>query len=104
MVRSQLRADFAATRATIAFESHAPVNVRQPGNGARPAVAVRLMLINYEYPPLGGGAGNATACIARALARQQHDVTVLTSGYGTMHGSAAEAGVRTVRLRTRRRR
>ena len=65
---------------------------------------MRLALINYEYPPLGGGAGNATACIARALARQDHDVTVLTSGFGEMHGSASEDGLQTIRLRSRRKR
>jgi glycosyltransferase involved in cell wall biosynthesis len=64
---------------------------------------VRLALINYEYPPLGGGAGNATAAIARALARQDHEVSVLTSGFGSMVGVADEAaGLRTIRLPTRR--
>jgi len=29
---------------------------------------MRVLLINYELPPLGAGAGNATANIARHLA------------------------------------
>ena len=43
---------------------------------------MRVLLINYEYPPLGGGAGNATAHIAREMARLGHDVLVLTSAFG----------------------
>lgn len=42
---------------------------------------LRLLLINYEYPPLGGGAGNATAHLAREFARQGAKVTVLTSAF-----------------------
>lgn len=42
----------------------------------------RLLLINYEYPPLGGGAGNATLYTARELVRLGYDVDVLTSRFG----------------------
>jgi len=42
----------------------------------------RILLINYEYPPIGGGAGTATAGMARALASMGHDVVVLTSRFG----------------------
>jgi glycosyltransferase involved in cell wall biosynthesis len=41
----------------------------------------RIMLVNYEYPPLGGGAGTATAGMARALVGLGCDVTVLTSRF-----------------------
>ena len=43
---------------------------------------VKILLINYEYPPFGGGAGNATQEIGRALAKMGHAVTVLTGGKG----------------------
>ena len=39
---------------------------------------MRILLCNYEYPPLGGGGGVASADIAEELAKT-HDVTVLTS-------------------------
>ncbi|MGH7863218.1 MAG: glycosyltransferase, partial [Candidatus Dormibacteraceae bacterium] len=42
-------------------------------------MSLRALLINYEFPPLGGGAGNATANLARCLARRDVDVLVLTS-------------------------
>lgn len=41
----------------------------------------RLLLINYEYPPLGGGAATATAALAREFARRGLEVTVLTSAF-----------------------
>ncbi len=46
-----------------------------------PSRILRLLLLNYEYPPLGGGAGNATANMARELAALGHDVRVVTAAY-----------------------
>jgi glycosyltransferase involved in cell wall biosynthesis len=52
------------------------------------------MLINYEYPPLGGGAGNATERLAHEFASLNCEVLVLTSSfkelaaYETAHGFA----------------
>lgn len=40
-----------------------------------------MLIINYEFPPLGGGAGNATACLAREWALRGHSVEVLTGGF-----------------------
>jgi glycosyltransferase involved in cell wall biosynthesis len=40
---------------------------------------MRVLLLNYEYPPVGGGAGYATANIARGLAELGIDAEVLTS-------------------------
>ncbi|NNC66349.1 MAG: glycosyltransferase family 4 protein [Gammaproteobacteria bacterium] len=40
---------------------------------------MNLLLLNYEFPPLGGGASSATFHMARELARRGHHVDVLTS-------------------------
>jgi glycosyltransferase involved in cell wall biosynthesis len=64
---------------------------------------VNLLLINYEYPPIGGGAGNATMFIARELRRLGHRATVLTSAYAEHSGIQDDDGVAVHRLNVRRR-
>lgn len=46
---------------------------------------MRLLLINSEYSPIGGGAGNATAHIAQRLADMGHETIVVTSRFGDLH-------------------
>jgi glycogen(starch) synthase len=41
--------------------------------------ALRILLLNYEYPPLGGGAGIASAALAQRLAERGVTVDVVTS-------------------------
>src|SRR6266498_4878404 len=45
---------------------------------------MRILIINSEYPPIGGGAGNASAHIAHWLAKMRHEVTVVTSRFGRL--------------------
>lgn len=45
---------------------------------------LRLLILNYEYPPLGGGAGTVTANVARELAAMGHTVRVVTSSHGDL--------------------
>jgi len=42
---------------------------------------MRLLLINSEYPPIGGGASNATAHIAQHFANMGHETLVVTSRF-----------------------
>lgn len=65
---------------------------------------MNLLLINYEYPPIGGGAGNATMFIARALHGLGHHATVLTSAFAEHSGIQGDGGVTVHRLRVNRRR
>ena len=64
--------------------------------------SVNLLLINYEYPPLGGGAANATFNIGKCLVGQGHRVTVLTAAFSAKRGRADENGVRVIRIPCRR--
>jgi glycosyltransferase involved in cell wall biosynthesis len=79
--------------------------MRPATSNARPLEAriVKLLLINYEFPPVGGGAANATSFLSRALVGLGHEVTVLTTAFGPLRGTATEAGVDVVRVRTLRR-
>ena len=58
---------------------------------------MRILICNYEYPPLGGGGGVATADIAEQLARC-HDVTVLTSSGLGLSDRELVNGVDVIRL------
>ncbi len=42
---------------------------------------MRIMMLNYEYPPLGGGASPITRALSEELARAGHAVDVVTMGY-----------------------
>ncbi len=63
---------------------------------------MRLLIINYEYPPVGGGAANASWFLARTLVGQGHRVCVLTSAFGKHRGRKVEDGVRVHRIPARR--
>ena len=58
---------------------------------------MRILLCNYEYPPLGGGGGVVMAALATELAKR-HDVTVLSSRVGDLPAEATEDGVRVLRV------
>lgn len=45
---------------------------------------MRILIINSEYPPIGGGAGNATAHIAQRLAKMGHTISIVTSRFGNL--------------------
>ncbi|HVA26080.1 MAG TPA: glycosyltransferase family 4 protein [Chloroflexota bacterium] len=64
---------------------------------------MHLLLINYEFPPLGGGAANATKHLAGKLAGLGHEVTVLTSAYGDLPRQEVIAGFTVKRITTPRR-
>jgi glycosyltransferase involved in cell wall biosynthesis len=71
---------------------------------------MRVLILNYEYPPLGGGAGVATQELARGLASRGVRVDVITAGERDecrsevlWDGHAAEEGLLTVyRVKSRR--
>ncbi len=65
---------------------------------------MRLLLINYEYPPLGGGAGQATASLAREFAAAGHETRVLTSQFRGQPASEEIDGYTIDRVRVLRRR
>ncbi len=58
---------------------------------------MKILIINSEYPPVGGGAGNASANIARLLARMGNEVVFLTSRFDDLATEEICDGVRVLR-------
>ena len=44
---------------------------------------MRILVLNYEYPPVGGGAAVATAALAQGLVERGVEVDVVTAGVGS---------------------
>lgn len=63
----------------------------------------RILLINYEYPPIGGGGGNATRHIAHELAKMGHQPFVLTAAWGGLPLTEYTQGVTLRRIPALRR-
>ncbi len=59
---------------------------------------MNLLLVNYEYPPIGGGAGNAMFFLAKAFCRKGINTVVLTSSFAHAAGYRNEDGVHVYRV------
>lgn len=65
---------------------------------------MKLLLVCYEYPPIGGGAGNALAFLAREFAAAGDEVCVLTSAFGELPAFEREGSLAVRRVAAGRRR
>jgi glycosyltransferase involved in cell wall biosynthesis len=65
---------------------------------------MRILLINSEFPPIGGGAGNASAHIAACMVAAGHEVTVITSKYRGLPWTETRDEIRIIRAPARRKR
>jgi glycosyltransferase involved in cell wall biosynthesis len=65
---------------------------------------MRILILNSEYPPIGGGAGNASAHIADQFERIGHTVTVVTSRFGGLPHREVKGGMTIRRIPGLRRR
>jgi len=63
---------------------------------------MNLLVLNYEYPPLGGGAGEISRQINKQLVRLGYNITVLTTLYKDLPEDSYEDGVRIIRLPSKR--
>ncbi len=64
---------------------------------------LHVLLLNYEFPPMGGGAGHASFQMARVLVAQGYQVDVVTSGIAGQPPLEVVDGVRIHRVRSLRR-
>jgi glycosyltransferase involved in cell wall biosynthesis len=59
---------------------------------------MRILVINYEYPPIGGGGGFVTRDIVEEIAAKGHSVTVITSHCRGLEKQEAVNGVNIIRV------
>lgn len=59
---------------------------------------MNILLINYEFPPLGGGGGSFSRDLAEELTRTNNNVDVLTSGFSDLDKEETVNGVRIFRI------
>lgn len=63
---------------------------------------MNILILNYEYPPLGGGAGIVTQQLAELLAKQENKVVVLTTWFSGEPEFQIEGNLTIIRLRSKR--
>ena len=59
---------------------------------------MNILVINYEYPPIGGGGGFVTRDILESMVAMGHSVFVITSHYGRLSFKETVNGVRIMRV------
>jgi len=59
---------------------------------------VRLLVLNYEYPPLGGGAAPVCRQLCELFVRRGHEVDVITMGFRGLPRRETLHGVRITRV------
>ena len=64
------------------------------------STCLRILILNYEFPPMGGGAGHASSQIAKELAAKGHHVEVLTSGLAGQAKEELIDGIKVYRVKS----
>jgi glycosyltransferase involved in cell wall biosynthesis len=65
---------------------------------------LKILVLCYEYPPLGGGGGRVAAQVAHGLARRGHSVRVQTAGMRHLPAREDQDGVEILRSHSFRKR
>lgn len=60
---------------------------------------MKILVLNYEFPPLGGGAAPVSKDISLQLSKKGHDVTVITMGYHDLPAYEEIQGIKVYRLK-----
>lgn len=65
---------------------------------------MRILTLSYEYPPIGGGGGRVVDGLARQLARQGHEIDIVTMGFDGQPNREVAEGVTVLRQAASRKR
>jgi glycosyltransferase involved in cell wall biosynthesis len=64
---------------------------------------MRILVLIYEFPPVGGGGGQVAEDICNGLVKRGHEVKVLTAHYGELPRLETRGGVGVIRVPSARR-
>jgi glycosyltransferase involved in cell wall biosynthesis len=64
---------------------------------------MRILTLNHEYPPLGGGGGKACQDVAKELSSRGHELVILTSHFGDLPKTESFPNLKVVRIPVARR-
>lgn len=59
---------------------------------------MHVLTLNHEYPPIGGGAGNACHATAQELAKMGIRVTVITAAFENLPKQETQSGIKIIRV------
>lgn len=59
---------------------------------------MRILVLNHEFPPIGGGGGRAAESICTALAKRGHEIAVLTSHFNDLPREEHRDGFTIIRI------
>ena len=59
---------------------------------------MKILMLNYEFPPLGGGASPVSYSIAKGYVKLGHSVTVVTMGYKKLPKYEIKDGIKIYRV------
>jgi len=63
---------------------------------------MKILILNYEYPPLGGGAGVITQHISESLTKLENEVTILTTWFKGEKQDETKNNLRVIKLKSKR--
>ncbi len=63
---------------------------------------LKILVLNYEYPPIGGGGGIISKYISEGLAKNGHQVTVLTTWFKNLLEKENNNDLTIIRLKSKR--
>ena len=63
------------------------------GQDARATCIMKILMLNYEFPPIGGGASPVTFELSRQLVRMGHRVDVVTMRYDDLPRFETREGI-----------
>lgn len=64
---------------------------------------MRILVLTYEYPPIGGGGGRVAQDICAGLAKRGHEIRILTAHHGDLPGLEEKGSIQIQRLKSGRR-